>query len=463
MIKERNELLTFGMDKLFKKLAIPSMMGIVIATLYNLIDALFVGQYVGKEGVGAVALVLAAVFFNTGMFSMIGAGSSSLLSISIGKNDKRTIDKLLGNVILSVFVMSGLFSVLVFFFTSQVVSFFGGVGIVHDLGVSYLRILSVGFIFAGLGPAMNYLNRGEGKMKQAMIILGISGILNIILDWILIGVYGMGIKGAAVATVASQLFFVIVQFGYFKFGNSIIKLENVKFRFEKVIFSKVTKVGFAQFIMSVMASVQMVVLFRSLQFYGGVDHISLMGAAYRIFMFAFMFIWGLGCGLQPVVGVNFGAGQYSRVKKAFSKFKNTILIVSISIWVLALLFPSFILGFFITDAALVGENYYFFMILFSVFFLYAYQSTIVNLFLGLGKAKEAAIMMFSRQIIFFIPLVFILPLFFDIIGVWLAMPVADACTILLAIYLKNRVFKRELDKEDAPLNIDKKNSEKDLG
>lgn len=451
MTKERKELITLSMGKLFIKLAIPSMLGMVIVGLYNLADALFVGQYVGKEAVGAIALMFAAVLLNQAILTMIGAGSASLLSISIGKHDKATINKLLGNLVLSICILSGLYSIFAYFYADEIVSFVGGIGEIHTLAVEYLRILLIGFIPAAIGPAMNFLVRGEGKMKEAMIIMTISGLLNIVLDWILIGVYSMGIQGAAIATVISQVFFVILQIAYFQFGKSIINLKDLKLKFEFYILSRILKVGFSQFIMLSMGVVQQIILFRKLSFYGGSDHIALMGASYRVFMFAFMVIWGFGAGLQPVVGINYGAKQYSRIKEAFEKFKNITLFFSVSLWIILLIFSSQILGLFIKDATLVEEHVNLFRILHSIFFAYAYTAAIINFFIGIGNAKEAGILMISRQIVFFIPLVYVLPLFFGVSGVWLAMPIADGLAISLAIYFKNKIAKKELEKENLPL------------
>lgn len=447
MIKERKELLTFGMGKLFVKLAIPSMLGMVIVGLYNLADAFFVGQYVGKEAVGAVALMFATVLFNQGILTMIGAGSASLLSISIGKKDQETVNKLLPNLVISLCVLSGLYSIFTYFYADQIISFIGGIDEIHNLSVKYLKILLFGFIPASVGPAMNFLVRGEGKMKQAMSVMVFAGLLNILLDWILIGKYSMGIEGAAIATVISQVFFVIIQLAYFQFGNSIISLKNLKFKIEVSILTRILKVGFSQFIMLSMGVLQQIILFRNLSFYGGSDHIALMGASYRVFMFAFMVIWGFGAGLQPVIGVNYGAKKYHRIKEAFEKFKNISLIVSVSLWLILLIFAKQIFGLFIKDILLVEKYVYLFRILHSIFFAYAYTATIVNFFIGIGNVKEAGIMMISRQIIFFIPLVFILPIFFGVTGVWLAMPIADGLSISLAIYLKNKIFKQELEKE----------------
>lgn len=460
MIKERKELLTFGMGKLFRKLAIPSMLGMLIVGLYNLADAFFVGKYVGKEAVGAVALIYMPILLNQAIFYLTGSGASSLFSISIGRNDKKTISKIFSNLVLITLVITGIYSVLAFIFASEITAFLGAKNEMQILATQYLKIIAIGFIPAALGPALNFLVRGEGKMKQAMIMMGIPGVLNIILDGLLIGVFDMGIRGAGIATISSQIVFAILTFSYFIFSRSTIKLKESQLAPDKKIISKILKVGFPQLIMMVMALVQQVILFKLLAYYGGNDHITLMGATYRIFMFAYLIVWGFGAGLQPVVGMNFGAKQYSRVKKSFTYFTKISLMVSTVTWILFMVFPNQFLSSLIKDPMLVQNNVYLFLIFNSIFFGYAFFATTINFFIGIGNSKEAGILMISRQILFFIPLVLILPLFFGITGVWISMPLADLFCLILTIILKKKVSKKELEKEDAKIELDKENLEK---
>lgn len=441
---ERENLLTQSMGELFMKLSVPGMMGMLIIGLYNFVDSIFVGQLVGKEAVGAVALMYSVVLFNQGLLTLIGSGSMSVLSIAIGKNDQQKIDKLLGNMIVILVVISGLFSSIVYFNVDGIVSFIGGKGLTHELGVRYLRILLIGFIPAALGPAMNFLVRAEGKMKAAMIISGGAGIVNIILDPIFIKVLGFGIEGAAIATVISQTLCMIIQFKYFGSGKSIINIKKIKLRIEKDILPEILNVGVAQLIMCIMAMVQQIILFRSLQHYGGNDQVALMGASYRVFMFAFLVVWGIGQGLQSVVGVNYGAKKYDRVKKAFKKFTAIGSVISTTVWVLFMAFPHVILGWFIKDSVLVSNNINIFRLFNSIFFLYVYIGTSMNFFIGLGKGKEAGIVAVTRQIVFFIPLIVIIPKFIGVTGVWLSIPLSDLMSMAVAVLYQRRIFNEDL-------------------
>ena len=438
--QEREQLLSWSMGRLFKKLAIPGMIGMVLIGLCNLMDAVFVGHLIGKEAIGAVAIVSSVALLNLGICLLIGSGSMSMLSIAIGKKDQKTIDKLLGNMIVSILILSGIFSIIVYLNTEWIVSFIGGEGLVAELATEYLRVISIGMVFSALGPAMNFLIRGEGKIKTAMYFASGVSILNIILNPIFISVLGMGIEGAAVATVISHIVYVLLNLLFFSKGNGVIVLQRMKLRLEKDILPSIFKVGSAQLIMMVMATIQQVILFRSLQYHGGSEHVILMGASYRAFMFAYIAIWGIAQGLQPVIGMNYGAGKINRVKKAFNTFTLLGLILTSIIWVIFMIFPDLILGIFITDHDIISTGVPLFRILTSIFFAYIYFANLSNLFIGLGRGKEPGILSILRQIVFFIPLVFVLPMIFGTVGVWIALPLADFFTMIVAAMYHRKIL-----------------------
>lgn len=438
--QEREQLLSWSMGRLFKKLAIPGMIGMVLIGLCNLMDAVFVGHLIGKEAIGAVAIVSSVALLNLGICLLIGSGSMSMLSIAIGKKDQKTIDKLLGNMIVSILILSGIFSIIVYLNTEWIVSFIGGEGLVAELATEYLRVISIGMVFSALGPAMNFLIRGEGKIKTAMYFASGVSILNIILNPIFISVLGMGIEGAAVATVISHIVYVLLNLLFFSKGNGVIVLQRMKLRLEKDILPSIFKVGSAQLIMMVMATIQQVILFRSLQYHGGSEHVILMGASYRAFMFAYIAIWGIAQGLQPVIGMNYGAGKINRVKKAFNTFTLLGLILTSIIWVIFMIFPDLILGIFIIDSDIIIIGVPLFRILTSIFFAYIYFANLSNLFIGLGRGKEPGILSILRQIVFFIPLVFVLPMIFGTVGVWIALPLADFFTMIVAAMYHRKIL-----------------------
>jgi putative MATE family efflux protein len=433
MNENRKELLEMSMGKLFMKLAIPGIIGMLAVGLYNMVDAIFVGQFVSKEGVGAITMAYNIVLINQAILTLFATGAMSLLSRAIGEKDEKTIDKLFGNVVIGVSILSVIYTVIIYNYSIPILQLLGAKGKILTLASEYIKIVALGFIVGGVGPALNMLIRGEGKMKSAMKIVFIGTIINIILDPIFIKVFNMGIEGAAIATVISQIIYLLCDIVYFKSGKSVIKISRNSFKFSKDIIPQMLSVGFSGMLMSVMYAVQLGIMMKLMWSYGGENSVIVLSSAQRIMMFAFIPMWGIGQGLQPILGANYGARQFERVKEAFVSFTKIATSICGILWVFFMLFPKFILSWFITDSALVSTGANDFRIYFCIFILYGFMVTSITLFQALGKGGKAALIVTGRQILFFIPLAIVLPLLINETGVWLAMPLGDFLCIILAI------------------------------
>lgn len=434
-MNNRKELLELSMGKLFIKLAIPAMIGMLVVGLYNMVDAIFVGQFVSSDGVGAIVLAYNVVTLNMAVSMLLAMGAMSVLSRAMGEKDQKTIDKLFGNVLIGVSILSIILTVIIYNFAAPILSFLGATDDILLLGTRYLRIISLGFIFSALGPAFNFLIRGEGKMKVAMKIMISGTLVNIILDPILIKVFGMGIEGAALATVIAQFIVALGDLIYFKSGKSIIKITKKSFRMSFDIMPKILNVGFSGMLMQIMPAIQMSLMFKVLSSKGGNDSVNLMGASYRVMMFAFITLWGIAQGVQPIIGANYGAKQYLRVKKAYLTYTKISTYVAGGLWLAFMLFPKTILSWFITDPALAQMGIGRFRIFLMIFILYGIMSMSIVFFQGIGKGSKAAMLVMGRQIFFFIPIVLILPQIIGETGAWLAMPLGDLLTIILGCFM----------------------------
>lgn len=434
MNDNRQELLEMSMGKLFMKLAIPAMIGMVAVGLYNMVDAIFVGQLVSAEGVGAIVVAFNIVTLNFAGAMLFAIGAMSVLSRAIGEKDEKTINKLFGNVLIGTSVLSILLTILVYNFSSPMLQFLGAKGEILTLGTRYLKLISLGFIFSGLGPALNFLIRGEGQMKSAMKIIISGMIINIILDPILITSFGMGIEGAALATIIAQVIVLVGDIIYFKTGKSVIKISKQSFKVSFDIMPKIFNVGFSGMVMQIMPAIQMSLMFKVLSSYGS-NSIIIMSASYRVMTFAFMLLWGIAQGVQPVIGANYGAKKFMRVKKAFLSYVRIATGVAGVLWISFMLFSKMILSWFITDAHLVQLGIEQFRIFLGIFILYGFMAMSIGFFQAIGKGSKAAILVTGRQILFFIPIVLLLPKHIGETGAWLAMPLGDLLTIILSVFL----------------------------
>ncbi len=296
------------------KLCIPAIIGMVVIGLYSFMDGVFAGQLIGKNAMGAVAVAYPITFLNSAIATLIGIGSSSILSRAIGKNDQETVNKIMGNLLCLVLIFSTIIMVVGIVFAKELLLLTGAEGEILELAVRYLRIIFIGSIFVNFAQSANMVMRGEGIMKKAMLFMTIGAVLNIILDPILITAFGeYGIEGAATATIISQVIQAVITMVYF-----IRKSKNVRFhkiQIEKTLLPEIFSVGLSAMMMQLMSMIQQTLMYRMAAKYGGNNQLILMGATLRIQALSFIPLWGMSQGLQPVVGTNYGAKLFPRVKK----------------------------------------------------------------------------------------------------------------------------------------------------
>ncbi len=447
MQKDRNCILTQPMGKLFLRMAIPGIIGTVVMGLYNFVDAIFLGQFIGPTAVGAVGLLFTLVIMNQGILVLMGSGSGAVLSVAMGQQDNVTIDRLLGNLIPVTFFSSAIFAVLLEIFSQPVVSFLGGSGNLLAMAVDYLHILVLGMPFMATGAAMNILLRGEGKMKVAMLIASGSFFLNIVFDPILIAWAGWGIKGAAWATVIAQVIYFLCQMLFHWRGDTRLRLMVNKIKVSGTLTTRVVKAGMPAMLMQIMSVIQMGVLYKVLSLSSGADHIALMTAAMRCYSLVFFIIFGIAYGMQPVVGINFGAKDYERAKYAWKYFTAVSVAVTCTFWLLFMAFPGLILGWFISESILVEIGIPYFRILNSPLLLMGAIPTTMLFFIAIEQPKPAGMLAIVRQVVVFVPLVLILRALMQVQGIWLSLPVTDVLTVLMGFVMIFREFGRLKEKE----------------
>lgn len=430
----RDELLQDEMGRLFLKMAIPGMIGMIVVGLYNLVDSIFVGQFVSPAAVSAVTMGYAVVLVNQAILSLFGSGAMSMFSRALGADDYKTTDALFGNVFWLVGISSLGLTVLTYTFAREILVLLGASGEILVLGIDYLEILSLGFILGAMGPALNFLIRGEGQMKSAMKIISLGILTNIILDPIFIQVLDMGVKGAAVATLIGQGLIVVGNFIHFYSSRSIINLSLRSFRISWYLVPDMVKIGSSAMIMSLAVSLQLAVLLALSASLGDTSNI-VMSASFRVMSFFFIPLFGISYGLQPILGTNYGAGQYSRVSEAYLYFGKVATLIAVCLWLLFQIFASFILSCFITDPVMVSEGTKWFRVFQSSFLFYGFISVSIMLFTALGRAKKAALTTMGRQVFFFIPLVFLMPYLFGEVGLWAAYPLGDLLVTIMAAFL----------------------------
>lgn len=441
----RNKLLTESPKKLILSLSIPGILGMVVVGLYNMMDSIFVGQMVGAVQMGAVSVSYPFTLINAGSAAMLGVGSASVLSRAIGKKDDATVKKIMGNLIAAILLISVVYTVVGMVFTRQLLTLAGASGDILNYAENYLRIIFAGSLFVNFFQSANMVIRGEGQLKKAMLIIASGAILNIILDPIFIMLlkpYGLGIEAAAYATILSQFIQAVITLWYFKSKSNYVKIGCI--RIDGTILPSVLSVGVSALLMQVLTLVQQMVIYRVASEYGGETSQILLGAALRVWNFAFVPLWGMSQGFQPAAGTNFGAKQYDRVKKLTYMFVSGATILSLIFYIPVELFPEQILSLFITTPGVASMGATNFRIMFSTYILQGSFIIAVTLFQSLGKANKATWLVLFRQIILFIPLAVVLPMIagLGITGVWLAIALTDAILVIITLSMMFKEFRK---------------------
>ena len=441
----KTQLLTKSPKELLFKLAIPGIIGMLVIGLYPFMDGIFAGRLIGDYAMSAISVSMSLTIINGGISALIGVGSASIVSRAIGKGDKETIDKIFGNFCYWVILFSAIITIVGLIFAPHFLDMVGAKGNIKELGVRYLRVVFFGSLFVNFAQAGNMTMRGEGALKQSMMIMGTGAILNIILDPILMKLMGeYAIEGAAIATVLSQIVQALLTFHYFSKKSSFVKIHKIKKY--KVIYREMFSIGSSAMMMQILFAVQQTFLFKQAFVYGGDNWGILMSATMRLYMFSFIPLWGMSQGLQPVIGANFGAKQYGRVQDTMKIFMYGATILAAASWIPSMFCSDTLLSLFSVRHEIIEAGVKNFKMFYSTFILYGIMIMTLTFFQSIGDGKKAGIIVLLRQLVLFIPAILLLPKLFGVSAVWWAEPIVDFTMIIAGLLLMLNVM-RKMEKD----------------
>lgn len=436
---------TEPIGKLLKTYAIPAIIAMTASSLYNMIDSIFIGHGVGAYAISGIAVTFPLMNLAAAFGTLVGVGASTLISVLLGQRNYDAATKVLSNTVTLCLITGIAFSVVALIFLDPILFFFGASENTIGYARDYMRVILLGNVITHLYLGLNNLQRAIGEPKKAMGATLFTVVLNIALAPVFIFTFKMGTGGAALATVIAQLVAAVWVFFEFTkktkavhFGKKIIMLD-------RRIARDSLSIGFAPFLMNVAACLIVIFLNKQMMKYGGDLAIGAYGIVNRISFLFLMIVFGLNQGMQPIAGYNYGARQYTRVKEVFRKtVRYAIVVMSIG-FILGLAFPKAVASVFTSDAELIRLSAMGLTITVLMFPLVAFQVVTSNFFQSMGMVNKAIWLSLSRQILFLLPCIFLLPhLFADnpIQGVWASFPVSDFfATILAAILLKGLMNK----------------------
>lgn len=438
--KQKQFILSKNLWKVMFQLSWPAIIAMVLYGLNAVIDAIFVGRFVGETALAGVSIAYPLTQISLGLGSLIGVGAGSALSIALGAQDKKTQERLLGNVNYLSIVITVIYMVLGLVFSTQLVKVMGGEGEALALGDSYFRITIIGSFFWIYGLAGNMIVRAEGKMKSAAVMMGLGLGINIIANYILIVVLGLGVEGAAWGTNIGMFIYTFLGWIYFGRGYASFKSKVFSFYRDKDIVKSILGLGMSSLIMSVMTLVQAVVVFNALAKYGTVIDIAFYGAVYRIFTFLLTPNFGLMRALQPVVGINYGAKQYERVISSFKVFAAASTLLTLPFWIISMIAPNAILGLMLPDQIFTANQLLQFRIYMAILPILSAIFMSMTFFPSINKGKPSAVIGIVRQLVFYVPVMIFLPKMIGVSGIYYGSFGIDTIIVLWTIIMVKKEF-----------------------
>ncbi len=435
---------TEKIGKLLSGLAIPAIAGLLVNSLYNIVDTIYVGQGVGVLAIGGLAIAFPIQMFILGLSQLAGIGAASSVSRRLGAGETEQAERIAGNGLFLAGVMSLAFAAAGLLFMEPLLLLFGATDNLMGYASEYTRIILLGAVFNAVSLAAANLLQAEGRAKSAMFSTVIGAVLNIGLDPLFIFVFGMGVAGAAWATIISQMVSFIYVTILLVRSRKGLKISLHHLIPDIAIIRDILAVGFSAFLRSITSTVFSIVVNNSLRNYGGDSAITIFGIVNRVVGFLFLPALGVGQGLQPVAGYNYGAGRRGRVRSAvLLSIVAATTITSIG-WLAAQLAPQIIIRAFTSDADIIREGSRVLRIVFLLAPLIGVQMVAGSLFQSLGKAVPALVVSMLRQFIILTPLILILPLLagLGLEGVWLAFPFADGIAAIIVVVLLAQELRR---------------------
>ncbi|MCL1910745.1 MAG: MATE family efflux transporter [Leptospirales bacterium] len=429
-------------SKLLFDYSIPAIVAMTATSVYNIVDRIFIGQGVGPDAISGVALTLP--FMNMGMAfgALVGAGSAALVSIRLGEKRENEAVKILGNTMTLNLILGIAYSVVALFFLEEILIFFGASPNTLPYAKDFMEVILAGNVFLHLYLGFNNIMRASGYPVKAMLITLVTVLINLALAPLFIFVFEWGIRGAAFATFIAQFIGFIYVIIHFVSRKSAIKFKRGTFGLEKKIVIGIFSIGMSPFIIHIGASGIAILINRQLKEYGGDFAIGAFGIVNSVIMCVVLTIVGLSQGMQPIAGFNYGAKQFDRVRLVFRQAVIVATIISTFGFLMSEILPRQISMAFTSSEQIIESAVFGLRAGLLIFPLIGFQITASNFFQSIGKAEISVFLALSRQVLFLVPALIIVPMFFGLKGVWGALPIADTLSVLLTFL----VYKYKVNK-----------------
>lgn len=433
---------TERIGKLLMQYSVPAIIAMTASSLYNMVDSIFIGHGVGAMAISGLALTFPLMNLAAAFGAMVGIGATTLISVKLGQKDYNGANLVLGNVIILNLIIGIGFTILGLIFLDPILYFFGASNNTISYARDYMQVILLGNVVTHMYLGLNAVLRATGYPQKAMVATIFTVIVNGLLNYLFIFGLGMGIRGSAIATVIAQILALIWQIMHFSNPKSYMRFHRQIFRIKKNIVQGILAIGMSPFMMNLCSCLVVILINQGLKKYGGDMAIGAYGIVNRISFFFVMIVMGINQGMQPIAGYNYGARQYPRVTKTLKFSILGATCVMLTGFLIVEIFSAQVASIFTTDKKLIDLAAEGLRIVFLFFPIVGFQMVATNFFQSIGMAKKAIFLSLTRQLLFLIPCLLILPGMLGIYGVWVSMPAADLVASIVAGYLLWHQFRK---------------------
>lgn len=438
------ELGTLKISKLLKMYAVPGIIAQTAASLYNMVDSIFIGHIkdVGSYAISGLAVSFPLMNLSAALGTLVGVGGMTMISVLLGQKNYEKAKKVLANVVSLNIIIGLLFTVLSLCFLEPILRFFGASDNTLPFARSYMYVILLGNVITHLYFGLNGVIRASGHPKIAMGLTIFTVMSNAILDPVFIFGLGMGIQGAAVATILCQTMALVYSFRFFLDKAKILHLPRPVFQIDWRIAKQSMAIGVGPFLMNSAACIVAIFINQQLLKYGGDLAIGSYGIINRLTFLFIMVVMGLNQGMQPIAGYNYGARQYTRVREVFILTTKWAIVSTMACFLVSELIPGPAIGIFTNDPQLKDLATYGIRVMNCAFAFVGFSMVASNFFQCLGMVKISVFLSLSRQLLFLVPMVYVLPQFMQETGVWISFPISDLLAIFVSLFFIVRLFRK---------------------
>ncbi|EFM01151.1 MATE family efflux transporter [Hoylesella marshii] len=435
------ELGTKPVGKLLMQYSIPAIIAMTAASLYNMVDSIFIGQGVGPMAISGLAITFPFMNLTAAFGAAIGVGASTCISVKLGQRDYSSANRILGNTFTLNLIVGIAIGVICLVFLDPILRFFGASNQTIVYARDYMEVILAGNVFSHMYFGLNAVLRSASKPRHAMFATIFTVVINTLLDPIFIYTFQLGIRGAAYATILSQILALIWQMKLFSNKKELIRFTSGTYRLQKDLVRNIIGIGMSPFAMNVCACIVVIFINKGFVAYGGDLAVGAYGIDNRVAFFFIMITMGVTQGMQPIAGYNYGSQQLDRLMKVLKYSVYTGVAVMTTGFLVAMFLPELCVRMFTSDETLIAMAVRGIRIDMAAFPVVGYQMVVTNFFQSIGKAKISMFLSLSRQLLFLIPLLIVLPPQLGVDGVWLSLPVSDVIAAIVAavmmfIYMK---------------------------